>query len=279
MRANRIEVRLFAEASFSAYSRQLLSEAISRIQSEEPDYLLNVNESEYLAHLESKYSLETIKFHLDNISMDAQEKMVPAERFPPYQFAVSRGASYKRQVFTFHLPFSGTFDLLRCQPSQSAIIPSRVLVASDEIVFEVVDMFQNGDRVNQEKEQVLKALETATTALANDVIRHNDSLRVPLRGEFDKRKAEILKQRQIAESLGVPFRGKASLPSTFSVPVTSRKKIAPKPSASSEPYRQEPTLNESIYVDILQVIEDAGRVIERHPSLHQGKDEEGLTAR
>src|SRR5882762_3754836 len=108
---------VFAEISFAEYSRHLLSEAISRIRSEQQDYLLNVNESEYLSHLESGYSLEPITFHTDQISMDAEEKMVPAERFPAYQFAVSRGGAYKRQVFTFHLPFSGTAELLRCQPS------------------------------------------------------------------------------------------------------------------------------------------------------------------
>lgn len=80
----RTTICLFAEVSFSAYSRQLVNQATAGILSENPDYLLNVNESEYLAHLESEYSLERITFHVDKISMDAQEQPVPAERFPAH---------------------------------------------------------------------------------------------------------------------------------------------------------------------------------------------------
>jgi hypothetical protein len=76
--------------------------------------------------------------------------------------------------------------------------------------------------------------------------------------------------------IGVPIRKKSSLAPTFSVPVTSRKTITPKPLASTAPFVQEPALDNSVYVEILQVIEDSGRVIERHPSLYEGKDEEGL---
>ena len=267
---------LFAEISFAEFSRQLLNQAISRIRLEKQDYLLNVNESEYLTHLESEYSLQPITFHVNQISMDAEEQMVPAERFPAYQFAVSRGSAYKRQVFTFHLPFSGTSDLLRCQPSQSAILPCRVQVASDEIKFQVIDMFESADRVRQEKEQILKSLETSRACLASEVSRHNAGLLLPLRSEVEKRKGEILKQRQIADSIGVPIRKKSDLAPTFSVPVSSRRKVVPKPSASTEPFVQEPVLDSSVYLEILQVIEDSGRVIERHPSLYQEKDEEGL---
>jgi hypothetical protein len=236
-------IHLFAEISFAAFSRQLQNEAISRIRSEKPDYLLNVNESEYLAHLESEISLEQITFLIDQISMDAEEQMVPAGRFPAYQFGVSRGASYKRQVFTFHVPFSGNAELLRCQPSQVAVLPGRVQVNSDEINFQIVNLFENADRVKQEKEQILKSLQTSAASLASEVTRHNAGLSIPLRSEFEKRKTEILKQRQIAESIGVPIRKKSVLAQTFSVLVTSRKKVTPKPRASTEPFVQEPVLD------------------------------------
>jgi hypothetical protein len=52
--------------------------------------------------------------------------------------------------------------------------------------------------------------------------------------------------------------------------------VTPKPPASTGPFVQEPVLDNSVYMEILQVIEDSGRVIERNPSLYQGKDEEGL---
>jgi hypothetical protein len=267
---------LFAETSFGEISRRLLHQGISQIHAENTEYLLNVNETEYLAHLETQLTLEPILFHVDKMSMDAEEQMISADRFPVYQFGGVRGVSIKRQIFTFHIPFSGTADLLKCQPSQSAVLPYTVQIGRDEIIFQITDIDENAERVKTAKEQMLKALEISVASLANDVLRHNSGLGLPLRMEFEKRKSEILRQRKIAESIGVPIRKKSDLPATFAVQVNARKKVVPKPTASSEPYVQEPTLDDSVYKEILQVIEDSGRVIERHPSLYEGKDEEGL---
>src|SRR6202011_2096597 len=49
-----------------------------------------------------------------------------------------------------------------------------------------------------------------------------------------------------------------------------------KPSASTQPYAPEPTLDDAIYNDILQVIQDTGTMFERLPSTYADKDEESL---
>jgi hypothetical protein len=96
---------LFAEISFAEFSRQLLNEAISRIRSEQQDYLLNVNESEYLAHLESSYSLEPIAFHIEQISMDAEETMVSDHTSEHVNFVrLKKRTQEGRFEYEFHLP-------------------------------------------------------------------------------------------------------------------------------------------------------------------------------
>jgi len=101
-------------------------------------------------------------------------------------------------------------------------------------------------------------------------------LGVFLQQEFQARKNEILKQRQIAASIGVPFRQRTDVPSTFAVPTTVKGEIAPRPSASSGAFAPEPTLDDATYQSILNVIQDTGRVFERLPSVYIGKDEESL---
>jgi len=49
--------------------------------------------------------------------MDTEEQMVSADRFPVYQFGGMRGASIKRQAFTFHIPLTGTAHLTGRRPS------------------------------------------------------------------------------------------------------------------------------------------------------------------
>jgi hypothetical protein len=149
-------------------------------------------------------------------------------------------------------------------------------VRENEIVFQIVDMYEDGNRVKQDKERMKNNLENTVRWLAEDVAKFNRMLLPSLQQEFQKRKNEILKQRQIAASIGVPLRQKTNIPATFAIPTTVRKKIVPKPSASMEPFVPEPTLDDSVYQNILQVIQDTGRVFERLPRVYADKDEESL---
>jgi hypothetical protein len=55
-----------------------------------------------------------------------------------------------------------------------------------------------------------------------------------------------------------------------------KKKVLIKPQASGESFKPEPALDESLYREILRICWDAGREMERHPSVYGGKDEETL---
>src|SRR5262249_53929836 len=121
-----------------------------------------------------------------------------------------------------------------------------------------------------------KSLEATSSWLAGDVDKYNKELPLLIRKEFEARKSEVLKSRQIAASIGVPLSAKPNIPTTFAVPTLARKRITPKPTPSLGSFAPEPTIDASIYQDILAVIQDSGRVWERLPSLYDGKDEEAL---
>lgn len=93
---------------------------------------------------------------------------------------------------------------------------------------------------------------------------------------MEGRKTEFLKRSSFAQALGVPVRKRDDLPDTFSVPPPEkRKRISPKPMARAR-LALEPTLNETVYQEILQTIWDLGRTMERLPSTYADKDEETL---
>ena len=272
----RVKARIFGDYPFFELSQNLLDQARRAILNESPDYLLNANETQYLQHLESRFRLDPIVFDLAQTTMETEEQLIPANRFPP-MFSVTSGRSYPKQAYLFHIPFTGTFELLKCTPSQSYVGVIFLCEArADEILFEVVDFYGDGNRVKQEKEQMTKSLESTAQWLAADVQKYNQSLATYLQQEFSNRKAEILKQRNIAASIGVPIRPKSQPPSTFAVPASIKAKISPKPAASAASFVPEPTIDESVYLQILQVIQDTGRIFERLPSVSSGKDEEAL---
>ena len=171
----RLVAHVFGDVPFFAYSKSQLDQARSSILQENPDYILNVNETEYLQHLESRFHLDPIAFDLAQMTMETEEQDIAAGRFPP-GFAVTSGKSYKKQAFIFHVPFSGTPDLLRCIPSQSyagVVLACEIRVG--EILFEIVDMYGDGNRVRQDQVRMTTSLEQTANWLKQDVTKYNQA--------------------------------------------------------------------------------------------------------
>lgn len=103
----------------------------------------------------------------------------------------------------------------------------------------------------------------------------NSNLENKARKIFQDRKAFILKQFKLVESLGVPFVKAENVPFAFSVPVVKKEPII-KPSASSGKFTPEYYLDEVVYNKILKICHDIGIEIERHPSIYADKNENTL---
>src|SRR5439155_325478 len=86
------------------------------------------------------------------------------------------------------------------------------------------------------------------------------------------RHAQLLKQLNVAEALGIPLRRTANAPQTFAVPVIP-KKLVVKPPSSEAAHKADPTLDDPTYQHILSIIHDAGVGMERLPSTYANKKE------
>lgn len=89
------------------------------------------------------------------------------------------------------------------------------------------------------------------------------------------RKDQHLKQSNLLSQLGIPLKKADKAPATFTVP-TVKKKVIIKPSAPDIPFTPDPTLDESVYEDILTMCHDLGVEMERHPNIYENKNEETL---
>ena len=267
--------QIFAERDFDDLSRTLYEELNTRIHDEDTNYLLNVNRTEYLSHVVSEYDIPALELDFDKMTASSSEKLIPAEHFP-FNFHVLEGESYPKQVIKYHIPFSGDKELLRYAPNPRVLNSRDVVVEGSEVCFEIVDFYGDPQRVKDEAEPVLRLIRQQVKNLEDNIAQHNQQFRSQADSFFDARKAEVMRQNQVVAGLGVPVRKSDNIPRTFAVPATTRKKVVPKPQASSEQYSPEPALDETIYEEILQTIFDTGRVFERLPSTYAGKDEETL---
>lgn len=251
-----------------------LDQAIKR---QADDYILNVNREEYLLHLIGEFSIEPIEIHRDGLSVSTHEEMIPAEMHPRGYF-MDQGGSYPRDVLVFHLPFSGDPQLLKVRASTYSMSAPFINVEQGCITFRMINFNLDAQRIKQESENTIRSIETQNGYLTRDIESFNLSLRQHAERIFDARKGQLLKKNNLIASLGVPIKESGNKSGTFSVPAKRTKAIAskPQPKVTDKGYQPEPTLDSTIYAQILKIIHDVGKQFERLPSTYSGKEEEHL---
>jgi hypothetical protein len=269
-------VRIFAEQTLDELLAGLETRVHRDICGREEQYILNVNEAQYVQYLVSEYQVEPLRIDFDAVSVSESKRFVCAADHPPnFSFHFSNGA--ERLVLTFHIPLSGSLDLLRCQPSHHIVWSEEVVVRGNELQYEMICFRQDKEDVGREfdgfKGRVLKQLEYVNT----EVGQYNANLQKLAENVLTQRREELLKKNDFVASLGVPLRSSKNVPTTFSVPVNTPKKIlAAAPKVASIPFSPEPTMDTQAYADILKTIHDVGKQFERMPATYSGKDEESL---
>jgi len=84
---------IFAEEELRAYLEHKAHEVLSGIEQEKNDYLLNVNEDDYVRFKVAAMSIDKVIIHDDHIHASPSERMIPASSFRIY-FPVRAGSSY-----------------------------------------------------------------------------------------------------------------------------------------------------------------------------------------
>lgn len=266
---------IFFEGDLSAYFGSLRAEITARVQSETAEYLLNVDEADYAAHLVSQFKLDPLELHFDDIFATTREESIPSERFPRFDFHVLPGKSYPKQVFTYHIPYSGTEDLLRYTPNPRILSTHPVNLHEGSVCFDIIDFYGDSSRVKSHADRIVKPIRQQFENVEKNVAAYNEEVAGWVQKVIVERGAQLKQQIDVAQTLGVPIRKTEHVPETFRA-TGVRRKVVPKPSAPSGSASPEPTLGDDVYAAILKVINDTGKVFERLPSTYAEKDEEAL---
>lgn len=264
--------QIFSGKRLDDVLRAIIASAKQAVETEAADYLMNVNEEAYISHLKDRFSLDPLVLHLDRVQASSEERYVePRERFA----SMEPGTKYRKQVITYHLPFSGDAGLLRFQPNPGLVWSMAIYVHDDAICFEVIDYTGVADDIKRTADRQLGTIRTQWEHQAKQVNAFNASLEATVRQMVGERKKELMSKRSVLDQLGVPIRKSKNVPATFTVPDV-RKKVFSKPPASATVKVFTPTLAPTIYNEILQTIFDMGKTFERLPSTYADKDEPTL---
>jgi len=275
-------IKPFTDGYLDDVLRNILQQISDKVGSENDSYLLGVNEENYIEHLLSEFTLEAPEIDAEAVTVTPSEKMIPARLHPSAGFFMTdEDVEYKRQVLTFHLPFQGDINLLRFQPNPS-ILWSHVFIHNhsengQDLSFEIINFSNDGEQIKREKDSLIGNLATQIGHIRNQVNGFNNSLRQEIESRFQARKKDLLSKSDFLSQLGVPVRKNPKIPETFSVPgINPPKKIIPRPVISTTAGKPDPTLDLETYGEILQIIQDVGKQLERMPSTYKDKHEEEL---
>ncbi len=274
-------MKIFGERELSSYLDQILNKIKDTINKEDRNGLLNVNEIEYIEYLKQENWLEPIFFYWEDMTVSDREDMIVAERFPK-TFYVYSGKKYPKQVITYHVPYTGTFPLIQMWPSHRILWTIDVFASPSSatkpgnLSFDIINWYDDPEKIKRELEDIRSKISSQAKNLERDVTEFNNSLDTKISNIFQSRKEFLLKEVNMLANLGVPIKKSSNVPNTFSIPIPKKSINIKKPKIETSPYSPEPTLDQSIYIEILRIIQTTGVEMERHPSIYIGKDEETL---
>ena len=269
---------IFSDGRISDVFHRNYESINATIESESENYILNVNETEYIEHLESKYKLISPEIHFDQVYADSYEGDVPAEYFPK-SYDVYLGKKYKREIIQFFIPCAGDISLLNNYPASVIYmgVGSRFEIRNNILLAEFINFSNNVEEIQRNYQNEVNGIHGNYNALKKDIDNYNNSLKEHITSQLNQRKQKLLSKNNLLSSLGVPIKKKENVASTYAVPKPQlRDKIIVKPIVHEKGFKPEPTLDNDNYRKILKLINDVGKNFERMPSVYKDKGEEDL---
>lgn len=265
------KIKSFSEKEEYVYKEELVKKITNAIQFAGKDYILNINEEEYINYLEEKNRLIPLKIDekSEHISEPAIKKEYREDRVWGERFVVD--------VYEFKISYlySGTKELFGISPSTKTLISYDIFFEKDNIVSFAVELtkLEEEDFIRVKKDAYGSAFANLSN-INNFVDRWNNGLRDLIKEQFLATKNKYIKENSFFAAINVKTNKETS--SVFSVP-TVKKIETPKPQLQGKKmYTPEPSMVDDTYKDILGIMYSVGKSIERKPSLYQGKDEEAL---
>lgn len=272
-------VHPFSEGDTVATFRNVIEKTIREIMELDNHYVLKASPAELENHYVNKVTitpidLRTREFYIANhqgteidVSHDFRRAVFRGER------AVVRGTK-----IDIAIPFEGDPFLWKLRASTFSLggYPE-ITVQKDSIVFSVAfpDDSPDPQRLKQEIDREIASLRDAVQYLRRDVETHNAAAPGRIRSAIEAKRKLASSAIGAVAALGIPIR-RADQPPTFAVPAKRRPSPIPRPKVPAEPYQPDPTLLESEYQHILNVMKSMATVIERNPGAFATLEEEAI---
>lgn len=265
-------IKSFCEIHFSEFIRQLKETIKDTVEKKGKEYVLSVDENEYKSYLIETYTIDLLTIDLNNSEIG--EPIISKE----WANNVIYGGKYQEDVYTFTLnyKYSGSSDIFKIIPNPRSLVTSDIIVneKNNTVSLKIKIRKRDPNIFNIEKRDS-ESRAFSNLNYANENIKNwNSQITDTINSIFDGIRNKYLKENDFFAAIKVKV-NKETL-SVFTSP-TVKKRIIPQPSIpKGQEISTEPTMSKEMYDDILKVIYDSGKSMEKKPALYKGKAEEGL---
>lgn len=264
---------LFSQQEASSTFDHLISEISKEIKSKSSDYILNVDADEWEQYFVDKYEFIPLKIYPEKASIEFSGKRKrPVEQY---------GKRFEREeyIFDINVPFTGSSWLLMLRPSRFVLRTARVDAPNGyegNITGKVILNEQNPDLFEREKNSFISLVQINVPNINNDVEGFNRRIKPHFRTVLKSQQERIKKERAFFEAINVKI--DKDTEQIFKAPTIKKKRIPePKVEAkSTKKYVQVPSFSNELYDDVLSVIYNFFKNVEKKPSIYKDKDEEAL---
>lgn len=176
--------KIFYGISFFEHERTRYDQIYNEIMSRTDEYILQVDENEYIDYLVEKYKYDLLTFYFDKESIDENNNTI-----------------------TYYLPFNGDKELLEFKPNPCTMWTRRIFLKNNCICFNI-NYTTDSRQMSNEIENVKNNIQNQYCNLEKEVKDYNLSLRPKISSYFKSHKERIIEKNNTIASIGIPLRRK-----------------------------------------------------------------------
>jgi len=265
-------MRAFYEIPISEATYQRKEHIKNEIKGQTKQYILGVDEDAYKEYLLERYAWEPliIDFNNEQIEEPIKKKETREDRLFNERYTIDV------YYFTIKFFFTGSAEIFRLRPNSYNMTSYDITINEGKgiVSFQFGIDKLDAEEFKRRKEQVKKNAFINLENANKNAIEWNNQLPAFISSTFNDIKSNLLKENDFFAAINLKVNNAAN--SLVTVPVI-RKKIVPQPDISNkQSFSSVPSISEVQYQDLLKLLFDIGRGMERKPSLYKGKDENGI---
>jgi hypothetical protein len=274
----RDEEPLFINGDLSATVENVKASLRHEVETADDDYVLHVDEDEYVSYLVETWRVEPLILHNDQRELeDLGDRNVDVRGDPNRLIRdPSRPAWVPGHAMKLRIPFEGERDLLNLRTNVFTN-PPVAGVEDYEIVREFKWATDTGVPfdIEGQSDRLAEQLERFFGWSRDQVEKMNQELEPLAREVLRFRKERLRATRSHLESISIPIRQRADAPKTYDAPIVRRRTPPTRP-GRPEATKPEPVFPDEVYEHVVTLVRSWGNAIERTPAPYRDADEETL---